>query len=194
MMLDRPQVVHVVWSDALSARSMYSVVVIPWARAAASTAAFSSVSTRTVIVVESAMSLHTANVHLAQRNLKTSYCKRKSPETQKKTQDLRAGRSKATLIITMSYSSVLVPETRLRLGADFVLINPLLDNAYLHRHEHQAAYVDRDRRVRVSSFAILARPRAAYAELLRLGNGRWTETEVAEAISGANLYLRRALS
>lgn len=108
---------------------------------------------------------------------------------------LRAVRREARLIITMmSYTPVLVPESRLRLGADVVLLNPLHGNAYLHRYEHQAAYVDRDRRVRVSSFAVLARPFAAYAELLRLGNGRWNEAEVAAAICGANQYLRRALS
>jgi hypothetical protein len=93
----------------------------------------------------------------------------------------------------MGYSQILVPEIPLRLGGDVVLVNALHNNAYLHRHEHEAAYLDGDRRFRISSYAALTRPRAAYQELLMLGSGRWTEREVAEAIIGANLGLRRAL-
>jgi hypothetical protein len=94
----------------------------------------------------------------------------------------------------MSYSRILLPETRARLGGDVVHLNALHDNAYLHCDEQVAAYLDCDRRYRVSTYAVLSRPREAYVELLRLGGGRWTEREVAALIVGANLHLRRALA
>lgn len=93
----------------------------------------------------------------------------------------------------MGYSSILVRETQLRLGGDVVLVNSLHNDASLHRDEHVAAYLDGDRRVRVSGYAVLTRPRTACEELVRLGRGRWSEIEIAEAIVGAHLGLRRAL-
>jgi len=93
----------------------------------------------------------------------------------------------------MGYSSILVCETQLCLGGDVILVNALHNNADLLRHEREAAYLDGDRRFRVSSYALLTRPRAAYEELVRLGSGRWPATEVATVIVGAHLGLRRAL-
>ena len=86
----------------------------------------------------------------------------------------------------MSYLPVAMRETPLLIGDDVAIINPLYSGG-------PAAYVDRDRRCRISSRSLLARPRAVYDALCRLGAGRWTRREVATAVVVAGRHVRRVV-
>jgi hypothetical protein len=87
----------------------------------------------------------------------------------------------------MPYFAVAIPETQLQIGDDVAIMNPLYSGG-------PPAYVDNGRRVRINSRALLARPRAVYDELCRIGAERWTRREVAAAVIDGAKYVRRALA
>lgn len=87
----------------------------------------------------------------------------------------------------MPYFPVAMPETPLMIGGDVALLNPLYSGG-------PPAYVDQsDRVVRINSRTVLARPRAVYDALCRLGAERWTRREVAAAVVTASRHVRRVV-
>jgi len=87
----------------------------------------------------------------------------------------------------MGHFAISIPTTRLRIGDDVALINPLYSGG-------PPAYVDGDRQVRVSSRALAARPRAVYDALCALGAERWSRRQIAAAVVSASAYVRRVLT
>lgn len=86
----------------------------------------------------------------------------------------------------MGHLAASIRATRLLIGGDVAIINPLYSGG-------EPAYVDGDLRVRVSSRALLARPRAVFDALCRIGAQRWTRREVAAAVVAASRHVRQVL-
>jgi hypothetical protein len=86
----------------------------------------------------------------------------------------------------MGHFAVSLSATPLLIGDDVAIINPLHSGG-------EPAYVDGDRRVRISSRALLARPRAVFDALCAIGAQRWTHREVAAAVVAATRYVRSVL-
>ncbi|HWO26953.1 MAG TPA: hypothetical protein VNO30_49825 [Kofleriaceae bacterium] len=89
----------------------------------------------------------------------------------------------------MGYHRILVSEARVPLGNDLLFVNALHGVASIHEGEGVAAYEDRDRHVRISSYALLHWPRRVFGELMQLNQGRWSKDEVALAVRDAYRYV-----
>ena len=85
----------------------------------------------------------------------------------------------------MRYLRQVTPETRWRIGSEVVILNALVDDLSRER----PAYIDGDGRLRVNSAALLHFPYEVSAELIRLGNGRWSATEVVSEVVAARKYV-----
>jgi hypothetical protein len=85
----------------------------------------------------------------------------------------------------MSYMRQLTPEFGLSLRGEHILVNALVDDL----SRETPAYIDRDGRVRVNSAALVRYPYAVSAELLRIGNGRWTANDAVRVTVAARQHV-----
>lgn len=82
----------------------------------------------------------------------------------------------------------------MKLGQEMLAVNALHGVRYLHEGERDAAYEDRERRPRISPYALLREPQRVLRELMRLSRGRWTKEDAVSAVRQAHQHVSARLA